>query len=146
MKALVPCYVVLRCVVVLLAIAGPVWGEPMGTIANPAEVVAVTQQSYDKEVVKSPQPVLIHFWAPWAGPCRLQAPALAEVAKQYRGRVKFGKIDVDASPKLTEQFKVTDVPTLILLEGGKETLRVKGLQSKEKLAELLDKKFPGKSP
>jgi thioredoxin 1 len=82
-------------------------------------VVNITSNNFNDEVLKSAQPVLIDFWAPWCGPCRMVGPVVEEVAAEVAGRAKVGKVNVDEQPELAAKFGVMSIPTLVVLKDGK---------------------------
>src|SRR5438105_14544835 len=86
--------------------------------------VAVTEQTFDNEVLKSPIPVLVDFWAAWCGPCRAVAPAVEEIATEYNGRLKVVKVDVDENQEISIKYGVRSIPTLMVFKAGQvvETL------------------------
>ena len=79
------------------------------------------RSNFQKEVLDSPFPVLLDFWAEWCNPCRMIAPSVAQLADAYKGKVIVGKVDVDAEPDLASQFNVISIPTLIMFKGGQMT-------------------------
>ncbi|HVO73783.1 MAG TPA: thioredoxin [Ignavibacteriaceae bacterium] len=81
--------------------------------------IDITDSNFDQEVIKSDKPVLIDFWAVWCGPCRMVAPIVEELAKEYEGRVKFGKLDVDENQQTTIKYGVRSIPTLLIFKNGK---------------------------
>ena len=81
--------------------------------------VEVNDQNFQEQVISNPQPVLVDFWAPWCGPCRMIAPKLEELAKEYEGKVTIAKVNVDNSPMIAGQFGVRSIPTLLFVKGGK---------------------------
>ena len=81
--------------------------------------VAVTEQSFEGEVLKSTVPVLVDFWAAWCGPCRAIAPTVEELATEYNGRLKVVKLDVDENPEVSARYGVQSIPTLLLFKDGK---------------------------
>lgn len=98
-------------------------------------MLELTQQNFDSEVLKSPQPVLVDFYAPWCGPCKMISPLVEELAKEYAGKMKMVKVNVDEAGDLAGQFGVMSIPTLIFFKGGQEQERLTGLQSKKVLVE-----------
>ncbi|MBZ5514309.1 MAG: thioredoxin [Acidobacteriia bacterium] len=95
-----------------------------------------------QEVLASPKPVLVDFWAAWCAPCRALAPAFERLAAKYANDFGFAKVDVDELPELAGQLGIRSIPTLLLLQGGKVIDQVVGLQSYERLASLLDRHAP----
>ena len=93
--------------------------------------VAVTEQTFDTEVLQSTVPVLVDFWAAWCGPCRAIAPAVEEIATEYAGKLKVVKIDVDENPDVAGRYAVLGIPTLILFKGGKVAERMVGAMPKQ---------------
>ena len=102
-------------------------------------VSELTENKFDQEVLKSTTPVLVDMWAPWCGPCRLIGPVLDELAGQYQGKVKFTKMNVDDHPQVAAQYRVMNIPTLLLFKGGQEVDRVVGAQPKQELVRRIDK-------
>ncbi len=103
-----------------------------------AKPVDVSDQSFQEEVLKSKTPVLVDFWAPWCGPCRMVAPVLDELAGTYEGKVKVAKVNVDENPDTASRYGVMSIPTLILFNNGAPQETLVGMQNKEALASLLD--------
>jgi thioredoxin len=101
--------------------------------------VAVTEQSFDNEVVKSSIPVLVDFWAAWCGPCRAVAPTVEELATEYTGKLKVVKVDVDENPEVSGRYGVQSIPTLLVFKGGEVVERMVGAYPK---AVLLSKVQP----
>ena len=95
--------------------------------------VAISDSSFENEVVNADKPVLVDFWAEWCGPCRLIAPMLEKLADEYAGSLKITKLDVDANPKTMVKLGVQSIPTLILFKGGEPVERMVGFTSKERL-------------
>jgi len=83
-----------------------------------AEPLTITVSNFDTEVLQSTTPVLIDFWAPWCGPCRMVAPAVEEMATQYAGKLKVGKLNVDDHPAIAQRYGITGIPALLFFEGG----------------------------
>ena len=102
-------------------------------------VLEFTDANFATEVLQSSQPVLVDFWAPWCGPCKMLAPTIIEVANDYVGRVKVGKVDTDQNPGVATQLGISGIPTCILFKDGQVVDRSVGLVPKTKLAAMLDK-------
>lgn len=101
-------------------------------------VAEFTDSNFENEVLNSAQPVLVDFWAPWCGPCRMIAPMVEELAGEYRGAVKIGKLNIDDSPEAAQQYGVSSIPTLMVFKGGEVVDRFVGVQAKSKLQAALD--------
>jgi thioredoxin 1 len=99
--------------------------------------VAVTDSTFQSEVLSSSQPVLVDFWATWCGPCRMVAPIVEEIASENNGKLKVAKVDVDANPQTAQQFGVMSIPTLIVFKGGQPVERLVGYMPKAKLMQAL---------
>ena len=99
--------------------------------------VAVTDNTFESEVLSSSQPVLVDFWATWCGPCRMVAPIVEEIASENNGKLKVAKVDVDANPQTAQQFGVMSIPTLIVFKGGQPVERLVGYMPKAKLMQAL---------
>ena len=103
------------------------------------EIVVLQDSTFDKEVLKSDVPVLVDFWAVWCGPCKAIAPTVDELAKQYKGKVKVAKMDVDEHQQVPQQFGIRSIPTLLLFKGGRVVDTIVGAVPKSKLEESLKK-------
>lgn len=99
--------------------------------------ITLTNENFQNEVLKSEIPVLVDFWAAWCGPCRMVAPIVEEIAKEYMGKVKVGKINVDEQPELASAFRIASIPTIMIFKNGKIIDTVIGYQSKERLVQQL---------
>ncbi len=100
-------------------------------------VLHITKDNFEAEVLQSDIPVLVDLWAAWCGPCRMLAPVIEELAEDYDGTVKVGKINVDEEPDLAAQFRVSNIPMLALVENGKLVKTSIGFQPKEKIEQML---------
>ncbi len=103
------------------------------------DTVAVQDASFKAEVIDSGVPVLVDFWATWCAPCRAIAPALEELATQYKGKVKIAKVDVDESQQVAQQYGIRSIPTLLLFKGGKVVDQLVGAMPKAKLEDAIKK-------
>ena len=96
-----------------------------------------TDDSFDGDVLKSDVPVLVDFWASWCGPCRMIAPHVDDIATEFAGKAKVGKVEVDSNQGTAARYQVRGIPTLLLFNNGEVVDQVVGAVSKEKLAEML---------
>jgi thioredoxin 1 len=104
-----------------------------------AEPLEITAANFEAEVLKSTTPVLIDFWAPWCGPCRMIAPSVEEIATQYADKLKVGKLNVDDHPSVAQRYGITGIPALLFFEGGQVVETVVGAVPKRTLQEKADK-------
>ena len=104
-----------------------------------ANVVEVTDTNFESEVLKSNVPVLLDFWADWCAPCRAIAPHVHAIADDYVGKVRVGKCDIDTNPKVSAQFGIMSIPTLLLFKGGEVIGQLVGAASRPKVEELVKK-------
>ena len=100
--------------------------------------VEITDASFEQEVIQSDVPVLIDFWAPWCGPCRMVAPIVEEIASDYDGKIKVGKINTDDNQKVAAQFGIRSIPTLALFKGGRQLASQPGAMSLSQLLQWID--------
>ena len=98
-----------------------------------SNALAVTDQTFETEVLQSPTPVLVDFWATWCGPCRVIAPTIDQIASEYAGRLKVVKLDVDANGEIPYRYGVQGIPTLILFKGGQVVEKLVGAHPKASL-------------
>jgi thioredoxin 1 len=103
------------------------------------KIANVTDASFENEVLKSTQPVLIDFWATWCGPCRAIAPVVEQLAGEYAGKVKVVKVNIDENPKTPTQYDVRSIPTLLMFKDGKVVGQIVGAVPKPKIEELVKK-------
>jgi thioredoxin 1 len=100
--------------------------------------IQLTDDTFDKDVLQSPQPVLVDFWAPWCGPCRMLTPVVEELAKEYTGKIRVGKINTDEHPNAASRFKISAIPTLLFFKEGKVVEQLVGVHSKAEIKKTLD--------
>lgn len=104
-----------------------------------ADVKTFTDSNFDAEVLQSQTPVLVDFWAVWCGPCRAIAPAVEELAKEYSGKAKVGKLNVDENQQVAAKYGIRSIPTLLVFKGGRVVDQVIGAVPKSKLVDALNK-------
>ena len=99
--------------------------------------VKITPENFESEVLKSDIPVLVDFWATWCGPCQMLGPVLEEIADEYDGKVKIGKVNVDENTELALKFRISSIPALLLFENGEIKRQTLGFQPKERLLSFI---------
>jgi len=107
-----------------------------------ADLLAVSDDTFEREVLQSSTPVLIDFWAPWCAPCRAIAPVVEELSRQYAGKLKVVKMNVDDNPRTPTQYGVRGIPNLILFRNGQVADQIVGAVPKSALVKAIDKVVP----
>ena len=102
------------------------------------KTLEITDDNFQSEVVNSQEAVLVDFWAPWCGPCRQIAPLIDQLADEYAGSVKIGKLNIDENPQVTSQYGIQSIPTLMVFKGGEVAERFVGIPPRTRLTEALD--------
>jgi thioredoxin 1 len=105
-----------------------IWGKKMS--------FTITNDNFQTEVLESPLPVLIDFWAPWCGPCRMLGPVIDQIADEYEGRVKIGKVNIDENGALADKHGIVSIPTLVLYNNGEMTAQKNGTAPKHDIISL----------
>lgn len=100
--------------------------------------LTITQENFEQEVLQSNVPILVDFWAPWCGPCRMIAPVLDEISQETSGTAKVGKVNVDEQPELAARFNVSSIPTLLVFKDGELVSTSVGAKSKQALLDMLN--------
>lgn len=103
------------------------------------KIINLTQDNFSKEVLESSTPILVDFWAEWCGPCKMIAPVLDELAEEYDGKVRIGKVNIDNEQGLAAEYGVRAIPTLLLFQNGQVAEQIVGLKSKRDLKTSFDK-------
>ena len=101
-------------------------------------IVTLTEANFKSEVLESANPVLVDFWAAWCGPCRMMGPIVEEIASDYEGKAKVGKLNTEENPEITAQYGVISIPTLIVFKSGKPVNQIIGAVSKDVVKKKLD--------
>jgi thioredoxin 1 len=102
-----------------------------------ADILTLTDNTFDEEIKGSPEPVLVDFWAEWCGPCKMIAPVLEEIADDSNGKLKIGKLNIDDNLEVARKFEVMSIPTLILFKDGEPQHRIVGARGKGQLMQEL---------
>jgi len=103
------------------------------------DVIVLEDRTFDQEVLKSDTPVLVDFWATWCGPCKAIAPSVDEVAKEFKGKVKVGKLDIDQHQQVPQKYGIRSIPTLLVFKGGRVVDTIIGAVPKSKLVDAVKK-------
>ncbi len=101
--------------------------------------VVLTDDNFEEEVIKAETPVLVDFWAEWCGPCRMIGPVIEEIAEEFAGKIKVGKLNVDQNQGTAAKYRISSIPTLLFFKGGKLVEQMVGVQPKSKLVEVINK-------
>lgn len=102
-------------------------------------IIEVTDVNFEQEVVKSPLPVLVDFWAVWCAPCRAIAPHVEALAAEYEGKLRVGKCDIDSNPQIPSQFEIRSIPTLLVFKGGNVVGQLVGAVPRARIEEMVKK-------
>lgn len=129
----------------LLAMTMTSCTQSSGPLKGPATVdkgdhkyITITVDNFDKEVLQSDKPVLLDFWAEWCGPCKAIGPTVEQLAVEYDGKIKVGKVDIDQNEAIALKYKIDAIPVLLMLNKGEEVNRILGAVPKEKMVELIN--------
>ena len=123
----------------LAAGLAPVCGRCGAPLSASGDPLTVTDATFATDVERSPLPVLLDAWAPWCGPCQMISPVVMELAREMAGRLRVGKLNVDENPSTALRFNIRSIPTLLVLDGGRELDRIVGVQPKSEIARRLQR-------
>jgi thioredoxin 1 len=113
--------------------------EPGGYVRSMSSLPEVSQATFERDVLSSEQPVLVDFWAPWCGPCKMLAPVVEKVAAAHDGKVRFVKLNTDENPSLSGEYHIQGIPCLILFKDGKPVDRIVGFVPEREISSMLQK-------
>ena len=108
-----------------------------------SKTIAVTDETFENEVMQSDNPVVVDFWAEWCGPCKAIAPVVDELAEEYDGRVKFAKVNVDSNPNTPQKFGIRGIPALLIFKDGDKVGQLVGAAPKAKLVQSIEAAMAG---
>lgn len=108
-----------------------------------AKPITISDANFASEVLRSPLPVLVDFWAPWCGPCHMVAPAVEKIAQKYAGRLKVAKLNVDENPRMAAQYQAMSIPLLLVFKGGQPVSRLVGAQPQSQIEQAVEKALRG---
>ena len=124
---------------VILSIIAAGCTQREGSQVSGQKLLTLTTENFQDEVIASSRPVLVDFWAAWCGPCKVIAPTVAELAVEFEGKAKIGKVDVDAQTELAQKYSITAIPALLIFKDGKVVQRFVGVREKSELKTALAK-------
>jgi len=102
------------------------------------DIIKITKENFEAEVLNSDKPVLVDFWASWCGPCRMVSPIIDKLAEEYEGQITVGKVNVDDEGALAAEFAIVSIPTIIIFKDGKEVKKLVGVKSADDYADEID--------
>lgn len=102
-------------------------------------MIHVLDSTFENEVIKSDKPVLVDFWATWCGPCKMVAPVIEELSKEYADKIKFAKVDVDQNPVISNSLRIASIPTIMIFKNGQVVDTLVGFRPKEAFKQIIDK-------
>ena len=138
-NVVVVCTLVLPAVLVFSILASGGCGGADRAEVHATNVVILSEANFQSEVIAASQPVLVDFWAPWCGPCRTIGPIVNELAKDFDGRAKVAKVNVDDAPALAQRFEIQGIPTILIFRDGRVVDQVTGVVPRRELTAKLDK-------